>query len=730
MTHSTSNPAVSVSIRQRARTGISVALGLVLLAVAAAVLAVPMAVPALLPRALSALDVSALQGGELALPWLRAAQACSAGFCLVLAFASVRRLRAGAHPALLLRTRFDELAPLRGLAHLVHAWLWIAFLASLAASARAAYALYRSYEQSSTLPTERIVLAACLVASVFGLRWLRKGFQAHFVERAKAAAPRVDVSVEKISDGIAASEMASLGVERFPNRVQRWWWLGLSARAGMLTLLWGAAAALTWLHFFESRQASFLAPCIPWLQIALARVLELAHWLAPWRDYAFVAGYVALVIGYLALTHNRNYLLCSFGAQQLVHALTTAVLVVCAALIAQQPGTVVGTAIGALGVWGLRMARDLSLARSEKVRRRAQSPMRQQLDAQAKLLRGVLVDPACRLPEINVGDVERRITQGAENIAEADSLVTRHFGRYMRVGRVRKERCAMALLRYMTVDRHVGLSGGWATYKALGGPSVPLWDEARFPLNVPAGFVDWLDGLTLSADWNVVRTCGPCGGSGWVTETEYYYETEHYTEYVNGQPRSATRQVQRSRQVRKTCSSCNGCGRLEFNQVLYTQWRHMRPSTVQPFVPLPELVDGAEEVCLVRVPLTEDRGAVAHELQSVGFQPELMREVEQAADSARSEHAQLAARACEFLGGRLYRADYSIWAFHTLQVRFARLSRHVGWFFGQRPEFYFPKLPFAWSQLGTTLFLPPLFTAAVALAAAGAWALVTSIAVP
>lgn len=190
------------------------------------------------------------------------------------------------------------------------------------------------------------------------------------------------------------------------------------------------------------------------------------------------------------------------------------------------------TAIAALSVWGLRMASDLNLARKHTVQRRAESPMRTQLGTQDALLRGVLADPACHLPEINVGDIERRITQGAENLGEADAFVTRHFGRYLRVGRVRKERCAMAMLRYMTVDRHVGLAGGWPTCKALGGPSVPLWDETRFPLNVPAGFVTWLDGLRLSEDWNVVKLCGRCGGCGWVMETEYYTETEHYTEYV------------------------------------------------------------------------------------------------------------------------------------------------------------------------------------------------------
>lgn len=41
-------------------------------------------------------------------------------------------------------------------------------------------------------------------------------------------------------------------------------------------------------------------------------------------------------------------------------------------------------------------------------------------------------------------------------------------------------------------------------------------------------------------------------------------------------------------------------------------------------------------------------------------------------------------------------------------ARFLHLSGRVGWFFGRRPEFYFPQLPLSWSMVGTLVFLPPL----------------------
>ncbi len=119
---------------------------------------------------------------------------------------------------------------------------------------------------------------------------------------------------------------------------------------------------------------------------------------------------------------------------------------------------------------------------------------------------------------------------------------------------------------------------------------------------------------------------------------------------------------------------------------------------------MPELVEGAEEVCLARMTLTENRQDASRRLESVEFRPELRRELEATADSVRSEHDPNAQRACKVLGGYLYRAEYSVWAFHTLQVRLSLFARRVGWFLGQRPELLFPRLPFSWSQLGTTLF--------------------------
>jgi len=42
-----------------------------------------------------------------------------------------------------------------------------------------------------------------------------------------------------------------------------------------------------------------------------------------------------------------------------------------------------------------------------------------------------------------------------------------------------------------------------------------------------------------------------------------------------------------------------------------------------------------------------------------------------------------------------------------LRIEYQRLPGEVGWFFGRRPEFYFPTLPLSWSAVGTALFVMP-----------------------
>lgn len=128
-------------------------------------------------------------------------------------------------------------------------------------------------------------------------------------------------------------------------------------------------------------------------------------------------------------------------------------------------------------------------------------------------------------------------------------------------------------------------------------------------------------------------------------------------------------------------------------------------------------MEDAEEQVHYRLPLVEDRQQLplpaAHEIPDTGL--------EQKMETAGIE---LAASLGELVGlveklhdGRLYRADFQVAGFWTLGIRFRRLPGRTGWFFGARPEFYFPTLPLSWGLVGTVLFVFPFMVANIILGA-------------
>src|SRR5262249_17911040 len=117
-------------------------------------------------------------------------------------------------------------------------------------------------------------------------------------------------------------------------------------------------------------------------------------------------------------------------------------------------------------------------------------------------------------------------------------------------------------------------------------------------------------------EWDVVCWCRNCGGSGTVTRTVTDYHTEYYTEYYtdsqgHSQSRQASRQVATTRQVTETCGVCNGLCKQRFSQVINTRWRLQRSLVTDPPLPVPDLVEGCEEVAFLELPLTEDRRPAA-----------------------------------------------------------------------------------------------------------------------
>ena len=281
----------------------------------------------------------------------------------------------------------------------------------------------------------------------------------------------------------------------------------------------------------------------------------------------------------------------------------------------------------------------------------------------------------------------------------------RHFARFLDVVDIRTHDCVMAQLRFLTVRRYVTLTGGVGTYGPLRYPQVPVWDENLFPVRPPAGFVNWIDPLLLGSEWDVVVLCGRCGGSGQVRETYQEARTEYYTD---SQGRSQMRTVYDTKERWVTCPSCGGSGRLLHRQVLNTQWQRLQPTVTEPEMMLAELVEDAEEVTFVHLPMKEDRRLLSVAVK-VAVQPcPAANQLAQAARVLAARHSGHAAAVEQLHDGLVYRADFRVCGFRTVRMAFRNLAGRVGWFFGKRPEFYFPRLPLSWSAVATGVFLPPL----------------------
>jgi len=648
----------------------------------------------------------------------------SAGFTLALWTSVARRLWAGARPAALWRSRFDELPPVRALLHLGHAVLWVVYLGVFVASAVALWRLAQASLAAESLAVAELQPAGQCVALTIAAGWARRAYQQHIIDFVPAAPPKVEVKLHLVEDGLDEDDLRHLGMERFPNRFSPRWKTGLWARGLLVFSLGLIGLAAPVLEFTQVWQGTTFEPVRHAWRAAAQLCITSAGWLAPAQSFVPAFLYLTLVLGGIVLRRNRHYLLLSFTRTQLVLATLACALLLGIVAVFPDPRVLACTLSVVCVAWIARLRVDLILARRHAREEAAKQLALQRLQHQGDLLAAVLDDPACTLPAIELAQIERRVAQGAANIAESDPCVVRHFGRYMRVGSLRKERCSIAMQRHLAVDRSVGLSAGRPTSLPFGGREVPMWDEELFPIVSPPGYVDLVDSLLLGAEWNVVRVCAPCAGSGWIEETEHYYETEHYTDYSNGQAQSASRQVQRTRRVRRTCACCAGGGRLEHDQYLHTHWKQLRAANVHPPMPLTTLVDGAEEVCLARAPLMEDRVRLPLTLHARDFRAPLRQRLQDAAAEAERCFEVESAAAHALLGGRIYRAEYSVWAFHTLQVRCSGLAGRVGWFFGRRPEYYFPSLPIGWSNVSTTLFAPPLFVALVLVLALSAWKVV------
>jgi hypothetical protein len=654
-----------------------------------------------------ALSLQAGATGRAAVP-VEAAWLFAAGFLITLILTALGRVANGATLDELWRSRFYEVAPARGLIHTVHGALWI-FTALLGWAALSRGHAWLNHKDARQLPFALLALlgAACLG----GLAWACYRFLVRIDENDP---PRVGVEDVELRHGISRGRLSRLGQERFPNTLAEGWLTEVYVRG----VLAGACFLLFALLVYGSTEG---ARDQAWRRIGWQALTDLTTWLQLLRPGQGLFVAVAAGLGLLALhLTNKTYTLLRFARTLLGVPVLVAALLLGSASVARKPEAV-ATALAAAaclcgGRWAWDVWRSLKYQRLKKVYDEIAEAVREALPD----LDGLVGRDDCALRPLNPTVLAHRLSQGCRNVEEVDPLVTRNFARFMTLVRVEYEHFVAGMLRYLTVRRFVTESAGAGTTRSLQSPSVEqyMWDERLFPVRPPQGYVDWLDPLALGSEWDRVSLHGPCGGTGRVrcgscggagsvrvTETETYFS--------NGQSQTRNREVVRTCQGccgsgETTCLPCGGHGRMVYSRTLNTQWQRLLPAVVAPEVPMPGLLEDAEERVYYRLPLVENRTALNVPAVTDGIDADLEDELAQAARALARQHRRHAGLVEAVHDGVIYRADFQVTGFWTLCIDFLRLRGKVGWFFGARPEFYFPLLPLSWGKLGTALFLPPL----------------------
>jgi hypothetical protein len=617
------------------------------------------------------------------------------GFIVTLISSTAARLKNGATLRELRRTRFYEIVPVRAMILVVQGLAVSAAGISLLMLAQRIFRLLgqRSGDTAAVVETLGFLVIA---SGLFGISWL---WWNRMVLLPALQPPSVDVSQVALSRHIPAQDMAQLGLERFPNRIARNRLSDNLLRACVALFCLFLIAGLIYLRY-QGIWGERVNPSLVQIGAAFRQY--------PISEIAFFLLVISTVSLGALLYDNRDYTFFPFR-RALTIQLVLSVIVGGSLMVVRTAGEHIWW--GALllcAANGWRAFADLWADRRYGKMKRVYDPIADQLQREVYYLNAIRMHPDYQFETLNPMEIGARISQGCNNVEEKGFFVTRFFARFIRLVEVRTEDMAVAMMRYLTVRRYLTLSGGWPTVSPLRSPSVPIWNLQLFPLNPPQGFLNWLDPLLLGSEWDVVKICGGCSGSGRVQRTVTEYRTEYYTD-SDGRP--ASRQVAVYRTEWVTCPTCNGSGRLLYQQVLNTQWQRIMPTVTSPRMMMPELVEDSEERVYFRLPLTEAFDNLPFCPQIEGRESDLQEQMLESACRLSGAHIQNTVEVERLHDGRLYRADFQIAGFRTICIRFTSLGGRIGWFFGRRPEFYFPRLPLSYSALGTLLFLPPLVLA-------------------
>ena len=631
------------------------------------------------------------------------------------------RLACGTSPLALIRTRFYEIPPIRFAIFMSYLGLWAVVVVS--GWHLAAHGL--EYHKNQQEIHGQIALFA---AAAMGAAFLVKRFiYHHFIVIHNNEPPTVAVKKVKTSRGIGMGRFATLGKEQFPQMLAYGIKGGLWAR-GILSLAGFSFTGLIIASMTEwGREQG-------WQSTINTIILAVRHEI-PSLETAWVitVGISAAICFWLLIMFNFSYTLVRFSTSLVVLAATGSVVWI-AALIqnATDDQLSILAGIGACAC-SARWCHDLVRASNFSQERTVSVPIAAQLAESFPDMSKMKSRDDCRLKPLDESTLAARITQGCRNVEEASPLVTRNLGRFLSLVHIEYEHVVAAMLRYLTVRRYVSTNFGGGTTRCLQNPVVPMWDESQFPLYPPHEYRNWLDPLGLGWVWDIVCVCGPCGGSGIVTcsgcgGSGTQQRTESYTETSNGQTVTHTRTYNVTcsgcgGSGRVTCPTCSGLGRVVHHQTLNTHWQRLLPTCTSPHVVVPEFMEDSEERVYFRHPFIENRKQVSVTPEHDGLDVDLVDRLSKVIPDMAAKLPNISQSVEKHHDGVVYRSDFQVTGFWVLRIRFRKLPGKVGWFFGARPEFYFPALPLSWGMVGTIVLVLPflLMTAQMAILEVAAW---------
>ncbi len=627
----------------------------------------------------------------LALPWL------SLAFLAILILALNRRLSHGVTLAELWRTRFYEVRPIRGIILLVWLALWTLILGAGIGTLR----LFGEWMDNTSWLTFWRVLGGLIVLG--GAWMITSWWRGMFVALGENRRPTVRVNGITLHSGIDRASFDTLGIERFPNNFcpRQAAEIGLRKRLLIPVVVVILLAVLG----VNSEYASTW-----WFRLftfPLGILKSSLHLLPDGLGIAMAAA--SALAGCVLLWKNQSYTLLTFRESLLANIVCTCGLL-CGMAMASAPVPKLALALGgAAFAMGFRWIRDIRVASRYRAVKAVYDHIAGEIAKHDTPLEEMQRRDDCRLEPLNEAALVTRISNGCRNAENSDAMVMRNFGRFLNLAEVSHQMTTVAMLRFLTVGRNVSESRRGGTTRPLQNPPVPAWDEDRFPLHAPAGFVNWLDPLGLDESWDRVSVCGNCSGSG-RARCHTCGGSGRITRQENGRTVTSTCGGCHGSGV-VVCSVCSGLGRVVFGRTLNTHWQRFLPAQTEPGTPLAELFEDAEERVYFRRAIIENRCSSSCNKfsETDGISADLTEQLDKIADAVTVSHDSLAEKVREIHEARfVYRADFQVAGFWTLRIGCRWLRGKVGWFFGKRPEFYFPSMPLSWSYVGAIALLIPL----------------------